>query len=200
MARPGGISRGGLILLKVGRGSLPMVAGRGGRPVWLAPGKKEDDVTSESAKQRGTVRAGEGGVTAGAFRSLMEAFQRVRVPVTADGAAAAERHREAVKALIESHVGEARWRELMHEARLAAERGEAEYLLLRFPAETCTDRGRAIIQQEPQWPETLRGDAEAVYRHWQAELAPRGFALEARVLEFPKGFPGDVGLFLRWGA
>jgi hypothetical protein len=189
-----------LILLKVGRRSLPIVAGREGRPVWPAPGEEEDGVTSESARRWGAERAAEGGVTAGAFRSLMEAFQRVRVPVTADGAAAAERHREEVKALIESHVGEARWRALMHEARLAAERGEAEYLLLRFSSETCTDRGRAIIQQEPQWPETLTGDAEAVYRHWHRELAPRGFTLTARVLAFPKGFPGEVGLFLRWDA
>ncbi len=157
-------------------------------------------MTSESARRWGAQRAAEAGVTAGAFRSLMEAFQHMRVPVTADGAAAAERHRAEVKALIESHVGDARWRELMQEARLAAERGEEEYPLLRFSPETCTDRGRAIIQQEPQWPETLTGDAEAVYRHWQAELAPRGFALTARVLEFPKGFPGDVGLFLRWDA
>lgn len=191
-------------MLKVARLSLPIVAARGGRPVRPAPGQKEDDVTSEGAKRAGTVRAGEGGPkggpSAGAFRSLMEAFHRMRVPVTADGVAAAERHREEVKALIENHVGEARWRELMHEARLAAERGEVEYPLLRFPAETCTDRGRAIIQQEPQWPGTLTGDAAQVYRHWQKELAPRGFALDARVLGFPKGFPGDVGLFLRWDA
>ena len=33
----------------------------------------------------------------------------------------------------------------------------------------------------------------------ERDLKPRGFALSARVLEFPDGKPGDTGLFLSWG-
>lgn len=139
-------------------------------------------------------------LSAGAFNSLLEAFERVRIPLVQDEArAAAEREREAVKLLIEGHITDAGWRALMHRAREAAERGEHECLLLRFPSDACADRGRAIAEKEPGWSSTLTGDAASIYRRWQAELEPRGFALTARILEFPGGVPGDVGLFLRWG-
>jgi hypothetical protein len=39
---------------------------------------------------------------------------------------------------------------------------------------------------------TLRGEAEH-------DLKPCGFHLSARVLDFPDGMPGDIGLFLGWG-
>ncbi len=139
-------------------------------------------------------------LSAGAFNSLLEAFERVRVPLAQDAArTAAEREREAVRLLIEGHITDAGWRALMHKAREAAERGQHECLLLRFPSDACADRGRAIAEQEPGWSNTLTGDAVAAYRRWQAELEPRGFVLTARVLEFPGGVPGDVGLFLGWG-
>ena len=139
-------------------------------------------------------------LSAGVFNSLLEAFERVRIPLAQDEArAAAEREREAVKALIDRQITDARWRELMHRAREAAERGEHEYLLLRFPSDTCTDRGRAITEKEPSWSSTLTGDAAWIHRRWQDELDRRGFRLTARILEFSGGVPGDVGLFLRWG-
>ena len=138
-------------------------------------------------------------LSAGAFGGLLQAFKSIRIPLVAESdRAAAERHRHKVKALIERHVTDDRWRELMHGAREAAERGEHEYLLLRFPSNACTDRGRAITAHEASWSQTLTGDAAAVYRHWRDELMPQGFELSARILEFPGGTPGDVGLFLRW--
>jgi hypothetical protein len=159
-----------------------------------------DDVSSQVKKEQDPAKGEE--LSAGAFRSLVDAFQRIRVPVAGragEGSqAAAEQRREDIKALIESHVTDAKWRALMHEAREAAERGEHEYLLLRFPAHDCTDHGRAIIQQEARWPETLTGDAGTLYRHWHQELRSRGFELAARILEFPGGLPGDAGLFLTW--
>ncbi len=139
-------------------------------------------------------------LSAGAFNSLLEAFARVRVPLAQDAArTAAEREREAVRLMIEGHITDAGWRELMHKAREAAERGQHECLLLRIPSDACADRGRAIAEQEPGWSKTLTGDAAAIYARWLAELEPHGFTLAARVLEFPGGMPGDVGLFLRWG-
>jgi hypothetical protein len=38
-----------------------------------------------------------------------------------------------------------------------------------------------------------------LYARWRNQLKPRGFHLAARVLDFPDGKPGDVGLFLFWG-
>jgi hypothetical protein len=52
---------------------------------------------------------------------------------------------------------------------------------------------------DPSWPATLRGIAAQVFMRWKDELRPHGFGLHARVLEFPDGLPGDIGLFLAWG-
>lgn len=141
------------------------------------------------------------GISAGAFNNLLEAFERVRVPLAAEEAhATAKRDREALKHLIEGHITDARWRNMLHAAREAAERGERQCLLLRFPSDTCSDSGRALAAEEPAWAATLTGDAAAIYHRWQTELAGRGFLLTARLLEYPGGKPGDAGLFLGWGA
>jgi hypothetical protein len=114
--------------------------------------------------------------------------------------AASDRRRKLVAALIEHHVLDDNWRGLLHEARQAAERGEKEFLLLRFPSLLCSDGGRAINAPEPDWPATLRGEAAEIYLRWERDLKPGGFRLSARVLDFPGGMPGDVGLILSWGA
>jgi hypothetical protein len=80
----------------------------------------------------------------------------------------------------------------------AAERGEREVLAIRFPSEYCTDRGRAINNFEPGWPETLTGFAQRAYEFFRKELEPRGYKLRAQVMDFPGGVPGDVGIFLSW--
>ena len=80
----------------------------------------------------------------------------------------------------------------------AAERGEREALALRFSSEYCTDRGRAINNFEPGWPETLTGFAQRAYEFFRDELEPRGYKLRAQVMDFPGGVPGDVGIFLKW--
>jgi len=112
---------------------------------------------------------------------------------------AAEQRRRAVAALIDHHVSEQGWRTFLHQARQAAEHGQPEYLLLRFPSQLCRDGGRAINANEPTWPASLRGEAAELYLRWERDLKPRGFQLAARVLEFPRGIPGDIGLFLVWG-
>ena len=55
------------------------------------------------------------------------------------------------------------------------------------------------------WPNligraTLRGEAAEIYLRWERDLKPHGFRLAARVLDFPGGMPGDIGLFLIPGA
>ena len=134
--------------------------------------------------------------SAGAFRALLEAFKESRVPLAKDTAhIAAERSRQQLKSLIEGHITDAKWREVMYRVREVAERGEHEALLMRFPSGQCTDNARAIIQHEVRWAETLTGEAAKAYQHWRKALASRGFDLTARILEWPGGKPGDVGLF-----
>ena len=62
----------------------------------------------------------------------------------------------------------------------AAERGEREVLAIRFSSEYCTDRGRAINNFEPDWPETLTGFAKRAYEFWQKELEPRATSCAPR--------------------
>jgi CBS domain-containing protein len=110
----------------------------------------------------------------------------------------AEQSRNNVRRLIDTHITDGEWNRLMHGAREAAERGETEFLLLRFPSQLCSDGGRAINAPDPEWPSTLRGEAAEMYLRWERELRPRRFHLVARVVDFPDGIPGDIGLFLSW--
>lgn len=134
------------------------------------------------------------------FRSLVTDFER-----KADEherkvhEAELEQRKKRVEALIDTHISDAEWRGMVHKARQSAERGEKEYMLLRFPSQACSDAGRAINVAEPDWPATLRGEAAEIYLRWQRDLQPRGFHLTASVLDFPGGMPGDIGLFLHWG-
>lgn len=113
--------------------------------------------------------------------------------------ARAEARRQEVIKLIETHISDRGWHGLLHRARDAAERGEKEFLLLRFPSRLCSDGGRAINAPDPEWPRTLRGEAAEIYLRWERELRPRGFHIAARIIDFPDGIPGDVGLYLVWG-
>jgi hypothetical protein len=111
---------------------------------------------------------------------------------------AAEETRQRVEEMLQSPVTEEEWQGFLDRAREAAERGDKESLL-QFPSDLCTDGGRAINVVEPDWLETLRGKPAEIAARWESELKPKGFRLAARILDFPGGFPGDVGLFLGWG-
>jgi hypothetical protein len=80
----------------------------------------------------------------------------------------------------------------------AAERGQSEVQIYRFPNSLCTDRGRRINNAEPEWDKTLEGRPKLAYEFWHEHLAPLGFRLKAQVLEYPGGMPGDIGFFLTW--
>jgi hypothetical protein len=139
-------------------------------------------------------------VTASEFRSLVETAMSKK-------AAEAEAARQAsqgslnhmIQEAIEHHISDEHWRDLLGLARQAAAHGETELLVLRFPAKLCSDGGRSINVPEPNWPSTLRGEAAETYLRYERELKPLGFHLIARVLDFPGGFMGDIGLFLHWG-
>jgi hypothetical protein len=80
----------------------------------------------------------------------------------------------------------------------AAERGQTEVQIYRFPNSLCTDNGRRINNSLPDWEETLEGRPKLGYEFWRDHLRPLGFGLKAEVLEYPGGVPGDIGFFLMW--
>jgi CBS domain-containing protein len=134
------------------------------------------------------------------FRNLVKRFEQLSDQRRAtERKAAAERRRAAVKELTGHHLADDVWQSTLQRAREAAACGARELLLLRFPHDLCSDGGRAINAPEPDWPSSLRGEAAEVYLRWQRELKPQGFQLAARVLDFPGGLIGDIGLFLVWG-
>jgi hypothetical protein len=51
--------------------------------------------------------------------------------------------------LIDQHISDENWHILMHWARQAAERGEKEFMLLRFPSQLCDDAGRRSMRAYP---------------------------------------------------
>ncbi len=139
-------------------------------------------------------------LTVADFRELNADFEHQTVERRdEERRSAAEQSHGRVRELIDHHIGEENWRSILHRAREAAARGEKEFMLLRFPADLCTDRGRSINVPLASWRETLRGEAAEIYLRWERDLKPGGFHLAARVLDFPGGFPGDIGLFLVWG-
>jgi hypothetical protein len=96
------------------------------------------------------------------------------------------------------------------------ELGENEIMFASFPSSFCTDDGRAIINagappinkpskeelaaqaDQPEWLETVPQGVRKVYHYWRDNLRPGGFAFSARVINYPGGKPGDVGLFFSW--
>jgi hypothetical protein len=98
----------------------------------------------------------------------------------------------------------------------AFEHGETELMIASFPSTFCTDDGRAIInvgetpmnkpsskerarlEEEPSWLTTLPAGVHQIYNFWKEELKPGGFKFSARIINFPAGKPGDVGLFFTW--
>jgi CBS domain-containing protein len=171
------------------RGFLLGIFGDYHRPAWQVVPPHEDPPAPASA-----------GLDAAAFRTLVEDFQAGTAQQhDATRQAEAEQRQLLAKQLIDTHVSDEVWQGLLHQARQAAESGGKECMLLRFPNELCTDGGRAIDVAQDGWPATLRGEAAELYLRWERELKPRGFRLTARVLEYPNGMPGDIGLFLIWG-
>jgi hypothetical protein len=100
--------------------------------------------------------------------------------------------------------------------RRAFERGETELMFTSFPCDFCTDGGRAVINageppinkptkeeaarqaEEPDWLLTMPAGVRKVHEYWKTDLRPGGFGLAARVISYPGGKPGDIGLFFTW--
>ena len=73
-----------------------------------------------------------------------------------------------------------------------------EVEIIRFPNELCTDKGRAINQQEPGWENTLTGTPKEIYQFWDKYFRPRGYKLRVQIVDFPGGLPGDIAMTVSW--
>lgn len=127
-------------------------------------------------------------------------------------AEAARKRAEAVAAAEAAHAERAAYAEkVLHykltaddEARAMAkiakafENGEREVMLAHFPSQICADGGRRINNQLDGWQDTLPGAFRDVHHWWETKLKPGGFGFAARVISYPGGMPGDVGIFITW--
>jgi hypothetical protein len=81
----------------------------------------------------------------------------------------------------------------------AVRNGLSEVQVYRFPNTLCTDRGRAINQQETGWEKTLQGIPAEIFQLWSDYLKPRGYRIKYQIVDFPGGVPGDISITLAWG-
>jgi len=81
----------------------------------------------------------------------------------------------------------------------AVRNGLTQVQVYRFPNSLCTDRGRAINQQEPGWENTLTGIPKEIFQLWVDYLKPRGYRIGYQTIDYPGGMPGDIGITIAWG-
>jgi hypothetical protein len=81
----------------------------------------------------------------------------------------------------------------------AVRNGLTEVQVYRFPNSLCTDKGRAINQQEPGWENTLTGIPKEIFQLWTDYLKPRGYRISYQIIEYPGGVPGDIAVTISWG-
>jgi len=87
---------------------------------------------------------------------------------------------------------------VMKAVKIAAQQGKREVMVLTFPSSLCSDRGRAINNFEPDWPNTLEGFPKRAHAWFVENMQPRGYKLKAEIISFPGGMPGDVGIYICW--
>ena len=110
----------------------------------------------------------------------------------------AEELEEFEKHFMTSEVTDEDRRQIREKVYRLAEQGQTELMILSFPSDFCSDGGRAINNHEAGWPKSLTGRAQQIFELWEQNAKPLGFKLEARVLNYPKGIIGDIGLFVLW--
>jgi hypothetical protein len=89
-------------------------------------------------------------------------------------------------------------KELLARIKAGFKADQREVMVVSFTAAFCTDGGRRINNRLPGWQDTLPGGAQAFLTFWRDTLEHGGFGFGARILNFPGGALGDVGLFVTW--
>jgi CBS domain-containing protein len=163
--------------------------------------RQHEAALPEPHEERQSDRPAAPALSAAAFRDAVRAYKAETFGHQQAQAREAQlERRRQIKALLDHHVSEELWREMLEHAELAAKNGAQEVMMLRFPSDLCSDGGRKIDVAERGWEETLRGEAAELYVRWKTELKPRGFGLSARIVSYEDGGTiGDIGLYLTWG-
>lgn len=144
-------------------------------------------------------------MSAAELRNYMNEMQMAKASKSVEGMDRAEKARhDLIKRMAEPiDLTPERLKEVLQplkaKLKAAAERGQTELMVMRFPNALCTDHGRAINNSDPVWPDTLTGRPRQAFELWRDQLRDAGFKLNAMIIEWPGGMPGDVGFFLRWG-
>jgi hypothetical protein len=144
-------------------------------------------------------------MSAADLRSYMQQVQMAQAVDAVSGMSQADKAREElVKQLMEPiNLTPARVQEIIRslkaKLKAAADSGKTELMVMRFPNVLCSDKGRALNNGEADWPNTLLGRPRQAYELWRDKLQPLHFKLSAMIIEWPRGLPGDIGLFLSWG-
>jgi hypothetical protein len=129
--------------------------------------------------------------SAESFRGYEQAFKEAQDRSKRDLEIEVAEHRQAqVRAMIEGEITDLAWDELVGQARKAAERGEKQYLLLRFPSELCTDESRAINNPpNPTWPQTLQAKRRKFTSGRTPRFGPLGSTSRLKCLTFLAASP-----------
>jgi hypothetical protein len=137
-------------------------------------------------------------LSAADLKSLIEKAQQAK---------AADKHTDKAKsardALIEElkkpvEITEQQVASAVQKFLTAAKAGETEMVVFSFPSQLCTDGGRMINNALEGWQETLVGKPRSIYKAWRRYLKDKGYRFHARVLDYPQGMLGDIGLVIVW--
>ena len=109
-----------------------------------------------------------------------------------------EGKRKAYLEFMERQFTEADRVRIRRQIEKAAERGLFEFEILRFPAEYLEDHGRRINNGDPDWQLSLTGYGKRCCEAFKDLAQPQGYKLIARVLNYPRGMIGDIGLYVSW--
>lgn len=143
--------------------------------------------------------SGEEVISASALRSTAESYKAHMAQIhVIEQRHVKEAHEHEIEAFLEQPLTADFWRDMLLRARSAADHGAVELEIIRFPCGVCSDAGRAINNGAPGWAQSLRGLPAAIWQRWHDELQAKGFRMKARIIDFPEGVPGNVGLVLSW--
>jgi hypothetical protein len=82
----------------------------------------------------------------------------------------------------------------------AVANGQFEVMIYSFPSNLCTDRGRAINNTDPTWPDTLQGKGAGVLRPLQGEPSAQGLQTEGHDPQIPGRYPWRCRLLPQLGS
>jgi hypothetical protein len=153
------------------------------------------------SENRSTPRPGAGSLSAADLRRRMAEREAAKAAEEMRHRQEQEEKQKAVMAEFykpPERTPEQLMQSIMQLVEKAAERGQSEVQVYRFPNSLCSDGGRRINNSQSGWEATLDGRPRAGYEFWRDHLRPLGFHLRAQVLEYPGGMPGDIGFFLTW--